>query len=154
MGMEFDDSGIVKQKPELLTHPIVQQGPLRTRDALYGGRTEAMCLYRIARENEIIQYVNVLSLYPFICKYFKLAIRQPVIHVGDACRDIEACLCMESLIRCSIVPPDKLYHPVLPHRCNSKLMLCLCRTCVHNPQCGMYAYRGRKSSPHCYLGDG
>ena len=31
------------------------------------------------------------------------------------------------------VPPDKLYHPVLPYRCNSKLMFCLCRTCVHTP---------------------
>jgi len=51
---EFDDSGIVRQKPQLLTHPIVQQCPLRTRDALYGGRTEAMCLYRKARENETI----------------------------------------------------------------------------------------------------
>jgi len=34
---EFDESGIVKQKLQLLTHPIVQQSPLRTRDALYGG---------------------------------------------------------------------------------------------------------------------
>ena len=41
---ELDESGILKQKPQLLTHPIVQQSPLCTRDALYGGRTEAMCL--------------------------------------------------------------------------------------------------------------
>jgi hypothetical protein len=34
----------VKQKPELLTHPIVQQSPLCTRDALYGGGTESMHL--------------------------------------------------------------------------------------------------------------
>jgi len=132
----------VKQKPELLTHPIVQQSPLRTRDALYGGRTEAMCLYRKARENETIQYVDVMSLYPYICKYIKFPIGHLVIHVGDACRDIEACSCMEGLIRCSIVPPDKLYHPVLPYRCKSKLMFCLCRTFVHTPQCGLYAYRG------------
>jgi len=51
---EFDESGIVKQKPELLTQPIVQQSRLRTRVALYGGRTEAMCLYRKARENKTI----------------------------------------------------------------------------------------------------
>jgi len=64
----FDESGIVKQKPELLTHPIVQQSPLRACDALYGGRNEAMCLYRKARENETFQYVDVTSLYPYICK--------------------------------------------------------------------------------------
>jgi len=128
---DFDESDIVKQKPQLLTHPIVQQTPLRTRDALYGGRTEAMCLYRKGRENETIQYVDVMSLYPYICKYLKFPIGHPVIHVGEACRDIEACLSMEGLIRCSIVPPDKLYHPVLPYRCNNKLIFCLCRTCVH-----------------------
>jgi len=38
---------------------------------------------------------------------------------------------MEGLIRCSIVPPDKLYHPVLPYRCNNELMFCQSRTCVH-----------------------
>ena len=40
---------------------------------------------------------------------------------------------MEGLIRCSIVPPDNLYHPVRPYRCNSELMLCLCRTCFYTP---------------------
>jgi len=120
----------VKQKSELLTHPIVQQSPLRTRDALYGGRTEAKCLYRKARGNETIQYVDVMSLYPYIFKYFKFPIGHTVIHVGDACRDIEACLSMEGLFRCSIVPPDKLYHPVILYRYNNKLMFCQCRKCV------------------------
>jgi len=132
----------VTQKPEQLTHPIVQQSPLRNRDALYGGRTEAMCLYRKAWKNETIQYVDVMSLYPYMYKYFKFPISHRVIYVGDAFGDIEACLCMEGLIRCSIVPPDELYHPVLPYRCSNKLIFCLCRTCVHTPQCGMYAYRG------------
>ena len=50
--------------------------------------------------------------------------------MGDAYRDIEACLRREGLIKCSIVPPDKLYHSVLPYRCINKLMFCLCRTCV------------------------
>jgi G:T-mismatch repair DNA endonuclease (very short patch repair protein) len=34
---KFDATGIVEQKPELLTHPIVRHAPLITRDALYGG---------------------------------------------------------------------------------------------------------------------
>ena len=51
---EFDESGIVKQKTELLTHPIVQQSLMRTHDVLYRGRTEVMCLYRKASENETI----------------------------------------------------------------------------------------------------
>jgi len=106
---------------------------LRVRDALYGGRNKAMCVYRKAPGNEYIQYVYVVSLFPYICKYINFPIVHPVIHVGDACSDIEECLCMEGLIRYSIVPPDKLYNLVLPYRSNSKLMFCLCRTCVQIP---------------------
>jgi len=104
---EFDESGIVKQKPDLLTHPIIQQSPLRTRDGLYGGQTEAMCLYHRAREKETIQYVEVMSLYSYICKHIKSPTGHLVIHVCDACRDIEACLHMDGLMKCWTVPPDK-----------------------------------------------
>jgi G:T-mismatch repair DNA endonuclease (very short patch repair protein) len=33
---DFHREGIVEEKPELSTHPIVQQTALNTRDALYG----------------------------------------------------------------------------------------------------------------------
>jgi len=41
---------------------------------------------------------------------------------------------MEGLMRCKIVPPPNLYHPVLPYKYDKKLLFCLCRTCVpeHN----------------------
>ena len=41
---EFDDAGIVKQKPELLAHPLVLQSMMLTRHALYRARNEAMRL--------------------------------------------------------------------------------------------------------------
>jgi len=86
--------------------------------------------YKANNNDETIKYVDVMSLYPYICKYFKFPVGHPIIHVGDGCSDIEAWLRMEGLIKCSIVPPDKLYHPVLPYRCSNKPMFCLCRTCV------------------------
>jgi len=89
-----------------------------------------MRLHYKARKIETIQYVDFMSLYPYICKYFKFPVGHPIIHVGDACKDIEACLRMDGLIKCSILPPEKLYHPVLPFSFNNKLMFCLCRTCV------------------------
>jgi len=49
---EFDASKIIEQKPELLTHPIVLHSFLNTRDALYGGQTEAMCLHHKIDENK------------------------------------------------------------------------------------------------------
>jgi len=63
---EFDASKIIEQKSELLTHPIVMNSPLNTRDALYGGRTEAIYLHHKIDENETIQYCDVMSLYPYI----------------------------------------------------------------------------------------
>jgi len=122
----------VERKPELLTHPIVRHSPLHIRDSLYGGRTEALRLHHKIAENEEekIQYCDVMSMYPYICKYFKFQTGHPVVHVGDTCKDIRACRQMEGLIKCTIVPPTDLYHPVLPFRCNKKLLNCLCRTCA------------------------
>ena len=120
---EFDDAGI--EISELLAHPTVCQSSLCTRDALYGCRTEVIHLHYKAREGETIRYVVVMSLYPYTCKYFKFPVGHPVITVGDACKDKEACLRMDGLIQCSIVPPERLYHPVLPFRADQKLTLCL-----------------------------
>jgi len=120
---EFDDTG----RPELLAHP---QSPLRNRDALYGVRTEVMRLHYRARENETIQYVDVMSLYPYISKYFKFPVGHSTIHLGDARKYIEACLRMDGLIKSSIVLPEKSYHPDLHFRCNNKLMFSLCRKCA------------------------
>jgi len=110
----FDNAGIVT--PELLAHPTVCKSPLFTRDTLYGGLNEAVRLHYRAREGVTIQYVFVTSQYPFICKYGKFPVGHPVVHVGDACKDKEACLGKESLIKCTIVPPERLYHTVLPFR--------------------------------------
>jgi len=100
---------------DLRAHPIVRHAPLNTRNALYGGRTEALHLhYKIKEGEETVQYFDIMSLYPYICKYFKFPIGHPIIHVGDACADIEACLKIEGLMKCKIVQPMYLYHPVLP----------------------------------------
>ena len=93
---DFDREGIVEEKPELLTHPIVQQAALTTRDALYGGRREAICLYHKTREDETVQYCEIMTLYPYVCKNQKLPIGHPIIHVGDTCKDVAACLKMGS----------------------------------------------------------
>ena len=116
-------------QPELKTHPLVQHSPLNTRDSLYGGRTEdTMLHYKIREGEETIQYVDVMSLYPYICKYFKFPVGHSVIHVGDACQDKKVML-QKGLIKYSVLPPKRLYHPVLPFRCNNKLLFCLCKSC-------------------------
>jgi hypothetical protein len=83
---EFDTS-ILVHHPELQVHPIVEHSPLNTRDAMYGGRTKTIRLHYKIQEGETIRYVDVMSLYPYICKYYKFPIGHPKIHVGDACQN-------------------------------------------------------------------
>ena len=92
---------------------------------------QVMRLHYRAREKEIIQYVDVMSLYSFNCKYFKFPIGDPIFHVGNACINKEACLQVDGLIKCTIVPPRKLYHSVLPYRSNNKQLFSLCMSCVY-----------------------
>jgi hypothetical protein len=36
----------------------------------------------------------------------------------------------EGLNKCSILPPKRIYRPVLPFRCNKRLLFCVCETCA------------------------
>ena len=55
---------------------------------------------------------------PVCVQILKFPIGHPVIHVGDACQDMQAMLLKDGLMKCSILPPRHLYHPVRPFRCN------------------------------------
>jgi hypothetical protein len=89
-----------------------------------------MRLHYKAREGETIQYCDEMSLYPYIYKYFNFPVVHPVIHVGDACKVMDAMLQMDGLMKCSILPPTHLHHPVLHFNCNNTLLFCLCRSCA------------------------
>jgi hypothetical protein len=60
------------------------------------------------------------DLYPWVCKYFKFLFGNPTIHLE--CEYIPAMLAKEELVRCTVLPPRNLYHPVLPYRCNGRLL--------------------------------
>ena len=99
--------------------------PLKPRDAFYGGRCNAIRLYAEAREGEAIKYVDFTSLYPYVNKYCRYPIKHPTIYVGDEIPDV-----VEGLLKCKVLPPRDLYHPVLPYRTRNKLLFPLCRTCA------------------------
>jgi hypothetical protein len=104
---------------------------LRTTDALFGGRTEAMRLhYKVKEGEETIQYVYVMNLYPWVCKYFNSPTGHPTIHLEFG--DIPAMLAKEGLVRCTVLPPRDLYHLVLPYRGNGILLFCFCRSCAES----------------------
>jgi hypothetical protein len=71
-----------------------------------------MRLHYKVLEGESIQYCDVmsLSLHLKIIKVYRGTI---VLHVGETWQDTEAMLHKEELIKCTILPPKPLYHPVL-----------------------------------------
>jgi len=137
-------------------HPLLVNVPLEPRDAFFGGRTGNCKTYHEAAEDEKIRYLDVCSLYPWVslnplpfntyfhfmlasiqylflllqvCKYGKFPVGHPEVLVGnEACSRIDLTR-TSGLIKCSILPPQSLYHPVLPLKMNKKLMFVLCRKC-------------------------
>ena len=100
--------------------------PINLRDALFGGRTNALKLYYNCKPGEQIMYFDYTSLYPFVQKYGIL----PSDHPRIKTENIDPNCKYFGLIRCKILPPKGLYIPVLPRHINKKLVFTLCRTCA------------------------
>ncbi|XP_067306560.1 uncharacterized protein [Pseudorasbora parva] len=118
-----------KTDPDVMEFMSTYTAPerLKPRDALFGGRTNAYKLYHKTNDGEKISYVDFTSLYPF-CQARK---SYPIGHPQIIFKDFEPIENYYGLIKAKVYPPRKLLHPVLPYRCNGKLMFPLCRTCAH-----------------------
>ena len=92
------------------TQEIVE--PLNPRDAFYEGRTSTIKLLYNFEENECGRYVDFCSLYPTVQYYQKYPIGHPTKMFNPEKYDKS----WYGLIKCKVVPPRKLYHPVLPQR--------------------------------------
>ena len=110
------------------TQEIVE--PLNPRDAFYGGRTNPTKVLYNFKENECGRYVDVCSLYPTVQYYQKYPIGHPTKIFNPEKYDKS----WYSLIKCKVLAPRQLYHPVLPQRIKvdsyEKLVLTLCKTCA------------------------
>ena len=100
---------------------------LEPQDAFFGGRTNAIQLYCQTQPREQILYVDYTSLYPWVNKHCLYPVGHPTIITQPQGTDISDCF---GLIKCDILPPYQFYHPVLPIRCQGKLIFPLCRTCT------------------------
>ena len=100
--------------------------PLEPRDAFYGGRTNACKLFFEGKA----MYVDFTSLYPDRNKNEEYPLGHPII-ITQNFADVSS---YKGLLKLKILPPRDLYHPVLPFKCNGKLMFSLCRTCTLNLQ--------------------
>ena len=96
--------------------------PLNPRDALSGGRTNAIELYYKGKAG----YIDFTSLYPCIQKYGVFPIGHPKI-ITENFGNIDSYF---GLIYCKVLPPTNLYLPVLPYHANGKLIFPLCASCA------------------------
>lgn len=100
--------------------------PLNPRDSLFGGRTNAIQLYYKTKENEKIKYVDFTSLYPSVQKYDCFPVGHPEI-ITENFMEINNYF---GVVKCSILPPQNLYFPVLGVKMHGKLLFPLCFTCA------------------------
>ncbi|KAK5650120.1 hypothetical protein RI129_001149 [Pyrocoelia pectoralis] len=98
-------------------HPLINYSPLNVRDCFYGGRTGNIKSYYKAKDGEKIKYIDVCSLYPWVCKYGKFPVGHPDIFVGKECSNLDLSK-TDGVIKCKVLPPQTLFHPVLPTKLN------------------------------------
>ena len=99
---------------------------LDIRDSFFGGRTNAITLYSEADSEHVIRYYDVTSLYPYVNKVSKYPVGHPTIITKDF-KDISEYFGFAVV---KILPPRKLFFPVLPFRSCGKLKFPLCSRCA------------------------
>lgn len=102
------------------------QSRLDPRESFYGGRTNAVKLYHKIDGQQRISYVDFTSLYPSTQKLCKYPVGPPQI-ITDNFKPLSEYF---GIVKCKVLPPRSLYHPVLPYRSDNKLLFPLCRTCA------------------------
>ena len=103
------------------------------RQALFGGRTECFRLYHKCKENEKIESLDIISLYPFTMKFRPYPLCHPQIYTTNF-KDVSEYF---GLIHCRVLPPKHLRIPCLPVRLGNdsagnagKLVFPLCLSCA------------------------
>lgn len=74
-------------------------------------------------------FFTVTSLYPYINKYSRYPIGVPKILVGSKLDDRNV-FNIDGLIKVDVLPPKRLYHPVLGVKMHNKLIFSLCFKCT------------------------
>ncbi|KAK3745079.1 hypothetical protein QZH41_002614 [Actinostola sp. cb2023] len=117
---------------------INDQTPILPREALMGGRTNAITLHATTESLLVdrIRYIDVVSLYPAVMWEEEFPVGHPELYFGDRLPPLAECRvgvltgtwC--GLVRCEVDPPRQLYFPVLPQIIRQKLMFSLCTACA------------------------
>ena len=107
---------ILEQDAELRT--------IKTRDSFYGGRTKVIKKYHQCVGKQIIGYRDVTSEYPTVNAIDPYAVGFRRYRASATPEDILNDKFI-GLVKCRVVPPANLIHPVLPRRVDNKLLFTL-----------------------------
>lgn len=130
---EFDE--LKKEKVELknfnLAFDYVE--PLNVKDSIFGARTNAAVLYYEFKQGEKGRYLDFTSLYPAVAYHEKFPANCVAKRIyGDNIKNHSDISDYFGIIKCKVLPPKKLYFPVLPLHLNGKLIFTLCKPCAEN----------------------
>jgi len=127
--------------------------PILPREALMGGRTNAIQLYACTQDSisedeqdvgastlissdpvHRIRYIDIVSLYPTVMWEEAYPLGHPKVLSGISPELQSVHHVWDGtwfgLVKCTVEPPRGLFFPVLPQVIQSKLMFTLCRTCA------------------------
>ena len=118
--------------------------PINLQDALFGGRTGASSIllpgrYEVPNETHVVSGLDVTSLYPWFNQNCEYPVGHPHVLLGPTDRFDQDPDYYIGLIKCVMLPPKDLFHPVLPYRVpgkgnSTKLVFPLCLTSAINRQ--------------------
>ena len=110
-------------------------------------RCETFFLHAESSEESVVKYVDVQSLYPYVCKNKHYPIGHPRCLVGPALQEFGTDITkFEGIIKCTVLPPRGLHVPLLPAHVNDKLMFVLCKTCAESENQGRCTYSAQQRS--------
>lgn len=116
-----------KNKQKLRSNTeLFKRLPLNPREAYYGGRTNAVSLYKKCTGAEKIRYIDIVSMYPTVMSlsdYWYPIGEHEVRRFDDPQMPLIPIEQLFGFQKCKVTPPLTLFHPVLPERSESGKLL-------------------------------
>lgn len=112
------------------------KGPLDPRDGFFGGRVHPTRMYMEPKDDEVIKYFDIVSLYPYVLMNHEFPVGGEPIRLfkkdlpGWQAWKKGSDLPFKGLYKVRIAPPDDLIFPVLPIRDDNRLVFSLCLACT------------------------
>lgn len=144
---EFFEKTKVDYVSYYFSHQKLQvRSRLSPRQALQGGRTDALKSRLVAGPGETIKHYDVVSMYPammvkrkfpssFLFSVSQMKLEFPIGHPVVITNGFGECehwkeIPYKGLVKCTILPPRKIVHPVLGVKARDSLIFGLCGICI------------------------